>query len=216
MAKKTESDQGKPAFPYTTEPKALSRLMAEIPKRPKPPKLDMAKIKAWGVSKNNNARTAIKVLEKIGLLNAGGTPNDAYVEFMKTGTGPGVLATRLREVYRPLFESAHAPQKESQEELKKLFHIHTGGGEDAMRLQIQTFKVLAEHANLEAGATPDGKPGAGTSTATSARSGGSTGALPPVQIDLHIHLPENKSTRDYEAIIQDIAKYIYGRPVGGN
>ena len=37
--------------------------------------------------------------------------------------------------------------------------------------------------------------------------------LPPMQIDLHIHLPENKTTRDYEAIIQDIAKYIYGRQI---
>jgi hypothetical protein len=216
MAKKTESDQGKPLFPYTTEPKSLSRLLAEIPKRPKPPKVDMEKLKAWGVSKNNNARTAIKVLERIGLLNAGGVPNEAYVEFMKTGTGPGVLATRVREVYKPLFESAHSPHKESQEELKKLFHIHTGGSEDVMRLQIQTFKALSEHASFEAGTTADGKPMTGASTAMSGRAGGTTGALPPVQVDLHIHLPENKSTRDYEAIIQDIAKYIYGRPVGGS
>jgi hypothetical protein len=40
---------------------------------------------------------------------------------------------------------------------------------------------------------------------------GGTPDLPPIKIDLHIHLPENKTTRDYEAIIQDIARYIYGR-----
>jgi hypothetical protein len=32
-----------------------------------------------------------------------------------------------------------------------------------------------------------------------------------VHIDLHIHLPENKSRRDYEAIIEDIGRYIYGK-----
>lgn len=213
MAKKTD-DRGSPVFPYTTEPKALRRLLSEIPKRPKPPKLDLAKLKSWDVSKNNNARTAINVLKKIGLVNDGGMPTDNYIEFMKTGTGPGVLANRLRDVYRPLFEATHAPQNESDEELKKLFHIHTGGGDDVMRLQIQTFKALAEHANFMDAVTPDGKPAVGATPATSSRNSG--GALPPVQIDLHIHLPENKTTRDYEAIIQDIAKYIYGRQIDGN
>jgi Family of unknown function (DUF5343) len=213
MATKTD-DRGTPVFPYTTEPKALRRLLAEIPKRPKPPKLDMAKLRAWDVSGNNNARTAINVLKKIGLVKEGGVPTDNYIEFMKTGTGPGVLASRLREVYRPLFEAAHAPQAESDDELKKLFHIHTGGGDDAMRLQIQTFKALADHANFTDVAADDGTAVAGAAASSSSR--GSGGSLPPVQIDLHIHLPENKTTRDYEAIIQDIAKYIYGRQIDRN
>ena len=38
-----------------------------------------------------------------------------------------------------------------------------------------------------------------------------TGDFAPVavNINLHIHLPEGKSSRDYQYIIQDIAKYIY-------
>jgi hypothetical protein len=36
------------------------------------------------------------VLEKVGLLNPGGTPHDNYVELMKTGTGPGVLGEALQ------------------------------------------------------------------------------------------------------------------------
>jgi len=213
MAKK--ESEGEPKFPYTTEPAALRRLLAEIPKRPKPPKVTMDTLKSWNVSKGHNARTAISVLKKIGLLSALGEPTTFYVEFMKTGIGPTVLAERIRETYSVLFESSHAPQNETDEELKKLFHIHSGGGEQAMRLQIQTFKALSEHANF-------------TATGGSAEAGaeyarGGTGAvlgdkigeqrLPPVQVDLHIHLPENKSARDYEAIIQDIAKYIYGRDI---
>jgi hypothetical protein len=134
---------------------------------------------------------------------------------MKTGTGPALLAQRIKEVYRPLFESSLAPQSESDEEIRKLFNIHSGGGDRVMRLQIQTFKALSEHANFSA-------TGAGSETATKpVRSGGARDAaftapetgLPPIQIDLHIHLPENKTARDYEAIIQDIAKYIYGRDI---
>lgn len=212
MAKPAESSG--PKFPYTTQPKALRRLLAEIPKRPKPPKVTMETLKAWDVSSNNNASSAINVLKKLGLLGSSGEPTSLYIEFMKTGIGPGVLADRIRETYRVLFDNSHAPQSESDEELKKLFNIHSGGGEDAMRFQIQTFKALSEYANFggtaSTGVSPpasSGKEGVGGAP------GGSQmeHKLPPIQVDLHIHLPENKTTRDYEAIIQDIAKYIYGR-----
>lgn len=206
-------EHGEPKFPYTTEPQALGRLLAEIPKRPKPPRVTLDTLKAWSVSSNNNARTAINVLKKIGLLGAGGEPLDSYVEFMKTGSGPGVLGQRIKEVYRVLFENSHAPQSESTEELKKLFNIHSGGGDDAMRLQLQTFKVLAEHANFEE-TKQNGEPNLAKDGKRSSGAGGQN--LPPIQVDLHIHLPENKSTRDYEAIIQDIARYIYGRNIDSN
>lgn len=150
MAKKA-TESGAPKFPYTSEPKALRRLLTEIPKRPKPPKVRMETLKAWDVSSNNNARTAINVLKKLGLVGPAGEPTNLYVEFMKTGTGPGVLAERIREVYRVLFENAHAPQSETDDELKKLFNIHSGGSDDAMRLQIQTFKALSEYGNFWGG-----------------------------------------------------------------
>lgn len=214
MPKKAE-ESGEPRFPYTTLPNVLRRLLAEIPKRPKPPKLTLETLKAWSMSSDGNARTAIRVVRTLGFLGQAGEPTNDYVEFMKTGVGPALLAQRIKEVYRPLFESAIAPQNESDDELRKLFNIHSGGGERVMRLQIQTFKALSEHANFNALV-------AGQDTGTKAVPGGETrdGAvagsetrLPPVQVDLHIHLPENKTTREYEAIIQDIAKYIYGRDI---
>src|SRR5882757_2681157 len=122
------ADHGEPKFPYTTEPNSLRRLLAEIPKRPKPTKLTMDTLRSWNVSSNNNAATAIRVLKRMGLLAESGEPTDVYVEFMKTGTGPITLAQRVRETYRPLFENSHAPQSESNEELKKLFNIHSAGG----------------------------------------------------------------------------------------
>lgn len=209
---KAGTDTGQPKFPYTTQPKALRRLLAEVPRRPKPPKITRDTLKAWNVS-NVNDTSPVNVLKKLGLLGQAGEPTNLYVEFMKTGTGPGVLAERIRDVYKVLFENCHAPQSESEEELKKLFNIHSGGGEDAMRYQIQTFKALCEYANFSSASPGDelspGEAASGAGTVVRQP----VGKLPPIQVDLHLHLPENKTSRDYEAIIQDIARYIYGRDV---
>ena len=80
-----------------------------------------------------------------------------------------------------------------------------------MRLQILTFRTLADHAAFEGAAAPESQEtpdGRGLLTRGQTMTGQD---LPQVQIDLHIHLPENKTSRDYQAIIQDIAKYIYGK-----
>jgi hypothetical protein len=209
---KVGSNTGQPKFPYTTQPKALRRLLAEIPKRPKPPRVALSTLKAWDVS-NANDTSPISVLKKIGLLGQSGEPTDLYVEFMKTGTGPAMLAERIKLVYRILFEDSHSPQSESDDELKKLFHIHSGGGEDAMRYQILTFKALSEYASFSSTPAPGESGSAGAPTSAGGGSRQAAGQLPPIQIDLHIHLPENKTSRDYEAIIQDIARHIYGRDI---
>jgi len=112
-------------FPYTTEPQALKRLLAEIPKRPKPPKMTMETLKGWNVSSSNNSNTVIGVLKKIGLLDQSGQPPSIYVAFMTPGSGSAVLGQRLRDTYRVLFETHDRP-KRSTEELKTIFNIHSG------------------------------------------------------------------------------------------
>jgi hypothetical protein len=85
-----------------------------------------------------------------------------------------------------------------------------------MRLQVQTFKALCEYANFSAADIGNTLKDQGSGAGDTGDNSGGDGAknkLPPIQIDLHIHLPEGKSTREYEAIIQDIAKYIYGRDI---
>jgi hypothetical protein len=100
--------------------------------------------------------------------------------------------------------------------LRKFFNIHSGGAEATIELQVQTFKALCEHADFTANSS-DGKAtgSPGRSESLGVNGGDGVPPLPPIKVDLHIHLPENKTTRDYEAIIQDIAKYIYGRTEAG-
>ncbi len=194
-----DASSGSPAFPYTTEPQALKRLLVEIPRRPKPPKMNLETLKGWKVSSSNGASTVLRVMKQIGLLQDSLVPTDQYAAFMLPATGSAALGHLLRQAYRVLFENSLAPQTAPSDELKTLFNVHSGGGEDAMRLQIQTFKILADFASFTGEKTSQ----AAAPNMDGAQIGTETNGsnLPPIQVDLHIHLPENKSTRDYEAII---------------
>ena len=126
------------------------------------------------------------------------------------------LCVKTNRVFRPnhyrvLFEASHAPHQDSNEALQSLFNIHSGGSPSSLSKQIQTFKALSEYSDFRNGAGANGAPGVDPLPPQKDPRNNGEIKMPPVQIDLHIHLPENKTTRDYEAIIQDIARYIYGR-----
>jgi hypothetical protein len=205
-----------PKFPYTTRPAALRKFLAEVPRRPRPPKINQDLLASWEI-RGNDATTVTRVLKALNLVSTSNEPTDAYTAFMHAGTGPSVLAHRIRETYTPLFNASLEPYKESQDTLRNLFNIHSGGAPATIEYQIQTFKALCENADFAATSSPTANailtpPGAPTTTAPS----GSTGTLfdgqGAVHIDLHIHLPENKNSRDYQYIIQDIARFIYRYP----
>lgn len=209
-----------PAFPYTTRPGALRKFLAEVPRRPRPAKINRELIASWGISNAEAASGIVRVLRDVGLTNSSNEPTDAYTAFMHAGTGPAVLGQKIREVYAPLFGAALEPHKESAAALKNLFNIHSGGAAATIELQIQTFKALCDYADFSAVAPTGSTPAAGAPLSSSTPSGGSVtgipaGGLASIHIDLHIHLPENKSSREYQYIIQDIARFIYRSPEEG-
>jgi hypothetical protein len=203
-----------PKFPYTTKPASLRRLLKEIPKKPKPPKFDKDLLKSWGFGDTNDL-TMLRVLKAINLLNDKNEPTDLYSQFMRLDTGARAIAPEIRRVYAPMFQASHTPFNESNEFLQNLFNIHSGGGDRALDQQIQTFKALCENAVFDGTADPiavnasQGGQSSNAGASVTAPQGGAEG--PIVNINLHIHLPENKSRRDYEDIIEDIGRYIFGR-----
>jgi hypothetical protein len=213
---RTKADTS-PKFPYTTKPASLRRMLKEIPKKPKPVKFDMDLLRSWGF-KDANDHSMLRVLKAIGLLNDKNEPTDLYGQFMVLDGGAKAIGPEIKRVYAPLFQASHTPYKESNEVLQNLFNIHSGGGESALDQQIQTFKAHCENSVFDTGnsapvGTQSGTSKPGDPTPGSG-SGVGPGTGPTVNINLHIHLPENKSRRDYEDIIEDIGRYIFGRQVG--
>jgi hypothetical protein len=206
-----------PKFPYTTKPSSLRRLLQEIPKKPRPTKFDKSLLKSWGFA-NANDYSMIRVLKSVGLLDSANVPSDLYSQYMALDSGAAALAEPIRRIYEPLFQASHMPYKESNEKLLNLFNIHSGGGERALDQQLQTFKALCEHTSFENSPRPPQQQFAASANVGSASVGSpQPGAgAPVVHVNVHIHLPENKSSRDYEAIIQDIGRYIFGREDSGH
>lgn len=204
-----------PSFPYTTKPGSLRRLLADIPKKPKPPKYTEELLAGWGF-RDGNDYSMIRVLKSVGMLNPSNEPTDDYTKFMDLQRGSTAMAPKLREVYKPLFNASHEPWNESAETLQNYFNIHSGGSQRCLEHQIQTFKVLTEFTTFG-----EEDPASGLHPAPSAarQQAAAQGASPAIaqgggagiNINVHIHLPENKSRRDYECMIEDIGRYIFGR-----
>lgn len=186
-----------------------------MPKRPRPSKVNADTLKAWDL-KDTNDQTIIRVLKALGLVGPSNEPTDRYVEFMTPGKGPKLLAQAVKEVWGPLFGLSHQPHKEDDPTLKNYFNIHSGGSPATLALQIQSFKAVCDFADFSAtSVAPTSASIAQGSAAPLMAQGVGAGNGPTIHIDLHIHLPENKSRRDYEYIFEDIAKYIYGKSVTG-
>lgn len=214
--KPRQKAKSEPKFPYTTKPSSLRRLLQEIPKKPRPPKFDLSLLKSWGFADANDY-SMIRVLKVVGLLGSNNEPSDLYSQYMHLDGGAAALAEPIKRIYEPLFHASHTPYKESNEKLQNLFNIHSGGGERALDQQIQTFKALCEYTSFENSVQAPQQPSVTSANtgSVSALSPQPGAAAPAVHINVHIHLPENKSRRDYEAIIEDIGRYIFGRTDSG-
>ena len=207
---------GEAKFPYTTKPASLRRLLKEIPKKPKPPKFDRDLLRSWGFGDSND-QTMLRVLKAVGLLNDRNEPTEIYSSFMNIDLGAKVLGPEIRRLYSPLFNASLAPYQESNEKLQNLFNIHSGGGDRSLEYQIQTFKALCENAVFDQGlasAATSSLAGAADTSGRAATGALGASSLPAVHINLHIHLPDNKTRRDYEDIIEDIGRYVFGRDTG--
>lgn len=215
---RTSAASSSPKLPYCTAPAALRRFLAEVPNKPIPQKVNNDLLSAWNLG-GHNANSIIRVLKAISLVSGSNDPTPEYQAFMHQGSGPVRLAQLIRSKYAPLFQSHHLPHKEPDTTLHRLFNIHSGGAAGTVNYQIATFKALCDYADFEtdsAVASPESSASDATAASSSAATGSQLASGPGIHIDLHIHLPENKTSRDYERIFEDIARHIYGQAGSGD
>jgi len=82
-----EASHSEPRLPYTTTPGALRKFLQEVPKKPKPGRVNNALLGSWQLG-GSNANWIIRVLKALDLVNASNEPTEYYEAFMREGTGP--------------------------------------------------------------------------------------------------------------------------------
>ena len=203
-----DETSAEPKFPYCVTPKSLRRFLEIVPQKPKPPKVTGATLKVWGL-KNTNDQSILRVLKAVDLLGPTGDTTPTYAEFMTKDKGPAALGRKIQAVYSTLFENVTNPEKASNADLTNFFNIHSGGGERTIRYQIDTFKALAAHATFGETDPLSGEEGNDRGRDGGGGKSSNRTGEPAIRIDLHIHLPENKTRADYDALLESIATHLY-------
>ena len=65
---KAPASTSQPRFPYTNKPGSLRRFLKEVPKRPKPDKLNGEMLRSWGFGDTND-QSILRVLKALRVLN---------------------------------------------------------------------------------------------------------------------------------------------------
>src|SRR5688572_932545 len=89
-----QESTSEPKFPYTTRPASLRKFLEQVPKRPKPSKINEATLSSWGIT-GGQSYTLVRVLKTLDLVSGSNEPTENYVQFMHAQTGPAVLARQI-------------------------------------------------------------------------------------------------------------------------
>ena len=132
---------------------------------------------------------------------------------MQLGKGPATLGREIKKVYNLLFSTVTNPGNASPDDLKSFFNTYGGGGEKVVQLQVQTFKAMASHATFGASDPLEQSSDSPQEESPNGSGGRGNSGNPAIRIDLHIHLPENKTKVDYDSILESIAKHLYSKNI---
>jgi hypothetical protein len=213
---------GTPAFPYTTKPASLRKFLRAIPDKPKPPKVNGALLKTWGL-RDNNDHTIVRVLKTLGFISSSGEPTDTYIDLMSPSTRGRAIDTAMRSAWEPFYASSHRPHAENDDVIRSYFNIHSGGSENTIRFQIQTFKVVAEFSADAGAAAPvtdrnhagpvphmhRSAPGAASPNSQETPAPVGASPQPEVHIDIQIHISPESSADQIDQIFESMGKHLY-------
>jgi len=208
---RTAGAVGAPKYPYTISPGSLTRFLEQVPKKPKPPKVNLAQLKGWDI-KDKNGPSIVKVLAAVGVLGTDGAPTELYEELMANGEGKKELAQNIREVYGEFFAAEHEPYKDNPT-VTKLLHIHGGTEAEATIGRMrETFMILCRAADFSGAPKSSGKgvdKGKGKPPPDEAHFSDHEQGGPSVVINIQVTLPPGLDEKGYDAFFASMKKNLW-------
>jgi uncharacterized protein DUF5343 len=145
--------------PYVNAYGGIPKLFAKIKEAAVPAKFTVDFLNTVLGLKSSSSRAMIPLLKKLNFVDPANVPTQAYRDVRESGLAGRVMAERLREAYRPLFNANEYIYKLDKKELMAKLRSLLGAGEDDANIQYvaSTFMELAKMAKWD-GTTPTPKP----------------------------------------------------------
>jgi hypothetical protein len=200
-------------FPYAFKVSSLRDFLKKIPELGPPTKITVEYLESLGY-KSKNDRAIIGVLKFIGFLDQSGVPNEKYRLSRDKGKSRSVMAEALRQSYSELFAIFPDAQNKDNEALKNFFSTRMSVSGDVIADVANTFKILCEFADFDAGipvlAQETAAPRIGGQPAASVRTSiGLSGMT--INLNIQLQLPATDNTEVYDKIFQSLKKNLLER-----
>jgi len=144
--------------PYVNAYNGIPRLFEKIKIAAVPPKFTMDFMNTILDLKSSSYRAMIPLLKKLGFIDQGNVPTQAYRDFREDELSGVVMAQKISEAYAPLFSANQYAWKLDKKELQSKLKSITGAAEDDANIPYiaGTFLELAKLASWD-GAAPKPK-----------------------------------------------------------
>lgn len=139
--------------PYVNAYNGIPKLFEKIKAAAVPPKFTVDFLNTVLDLKSSSYRAMIPLLKRLGFIDPGNAPTQAYKDFREDSLSGSIMAERLRDAYSMLFKANEYAQKLPKPELVSKLRSLTGAAEDDANIPYiaGTFMELAKLAKWEGG-----------------------------------------------------------------
>lgn len=198
--------------PYVNAYGNIPKLFREIRKASVPPKFTQDFLTSVLGLKSSSYRAMIPFLKRLGFLDQGNTPTEAYKQYRGDDkVAKTVMARRIRDAYSDLYAANEYAHKLSKEDLQAKLLTLTGAAEEDRNIPAvaATFLELCKLANFESSAGPvkekEAEPEDSEEPADD--SGGVTRKL-GISYTINLNLPATTEIEVFNAIFKSLKEHI--------
>jgi hypothetical protein len=143
-------------LPYVNAYGSIPKLFAGITAAAVPPKVSQNFLESVLDLKSSSHRALIPLLKKLGFIDSSNVPTQAYKDFREDNLSGSVMAERLREAYKSLFNANEYAWKMPKADLLSKFKNLSGAGDEdkVIPTVASTFLELSKLAKWEGGVPP--------------------------------------------------------------
>jgi hypothetical protein len=147
------SSKATPKYPpYVNAYGAIPKLFDEISKASVPPKFTQDFMESVLGMKSSSHRALLPLLKKLGFLDIGNVPTEAYKSYRDSSQAKRIMAERMRSAYADLFKANEYAHTLTKDQLTAKLKTLTGAADSDQYLPsvVGTFLELKKLSDFEA------------------------------------------------------------------